>query len=294
MARKYTEYERKIADASKAWRHYEWICSDEYAQREEDRHVVIAGKNYTGRPPVPLETQKRRAKDRYQDALAELRDYESKKHKKRMPEDEVKAFVDAQQKGKGRPAGGRAIALQKYIRRIERQIDDTIDAPESDFQQRSGLGRPPMSRAMKVKHYENLIAKAKSELLDLYSEMTEKERLWHELHDLKTDRRQLKMALRNPEHSQSKGVIRKYDDADQISTELDKVNAEITKKEVRMSMLEAGIDAKDDKKESEHDELQELEIYQERLRRMIKLKKEAQELEEQARQLGIDPDSLKS
>ena len=61
MANAYTEHEQKIALASKAWRFYEWICSDDFAQHEEDRHVVIAEGSYTGRPSIPLEKKKKRA-----------------------------------------------------------------------------------------------------------------------------------------------------------------------------------------------------------------------------------------
>lgn len=292
MANAYTEHDKQIAAASKAWRHYEWICSDEYAQEIEDRHVVIAQGNYAGRPPIPLQKQKDRALNEYKDALENLRIYERKKHLKHVPEDGVKVFVKA--KGhdtKGRKRGGRALALQKYIRRIERQIDETRIAPDEDFLPQPGRGRPKMSRPEKIRHFEILIEKARNELADLYAEMSDSDRIWHEMHDLKTDRRQLKLALKSPENSQSKRIWRQLGTAEKIEESLVDVNSLISKREAELKMLEAGIDIP--KSDSDSDDPQSVEMYRRTLENMIKEQKKIKRLEEQAEELGIDVSKLK-
>lgn len=295
MPKSYTEHEHKIAHASKAWRHYQWICSDEYAQYEEDRHILIAEGNYTGRPPVPLQKQKDRALARYESALETLRSYEREKHLKHIPEEEVKIFVKA--KGhdkKGRKRGGRAIALQKYIRRIQRQLEDTKKAPESDFKPTEGRGRPKMSREQKVKHFEKLMEKAKKELADEYDAMDDKGRIWHEMHDLKSERRQLRLAVSDPENLQSERIWTKYDgDLDAIMQAMTDVNAKISHQEAMLKMLDAGMSIPKDSQSKDLDSPEKLEEYRRALDHMIKEQTKIRQLEEKAKELGIDVQKLK-
>lgn len=293
MVKVYTPYERKIADASKAWRHYEWICSDEHAQYEEDRRINIAGHGIGGRPGVPLEVQKKRARKEYVDALSSLRRYEAQEQKEQMPEKQVKAFVEEVNPNKGRKRGGRALALQKYIRRIQRQIDETREAPAEDFKDQGGPGRPKMSRASKIRNFELMIEKAHKELLEVYREMDDKERLWHEMHDLKTDRRQLKLALANPENPQSLRIWRQYGERQLISEELQNVNAQISRKEAQIKMLDAGIPIPKDQREEDFDSPAKLEEYRRSLEYMIKEQTKIRELEQKAKELGIDVEKLK-
>ncbi|SET80091.1 hypothetical protein SAMN04487962_12539 [Marinobacter segnicrescens] len=295
MPKAYTEHEKKISKASKAWRNYQWICSDEYAQDMEDRHILIAEGDYTGRPPVPLQKQKERALQEYKDALEDLRRYERQKHLKHMQEDDIKDFVKAQgHENKGRKRGGRAIALQKYIRRIERQIEETKEAPESDFVRKDGRGRPPMSRLQKVRHYERLVEKARAELIDTYSEMSEEDRIWHEMHDLKTDRRQLRLALRDPDNNQSSRIWRQFETAEKIEEALTDVNTLISKREAELKMIQAGIELPKRAEDIDPDGPHSAELYRRTLEHMIKEQKKIQKLEEEARKLGIDVSKLKN
>ncbi|WP_157755427.1 hypothetical protein [Marinobacter salinus] len=294
MAKSYTEHEHKIAYASKAWRHYQWICSDEYAQHEEDRHILIAGGNYTGRPPVPLQKQKDRALHRYEIALNELREYERDKHLKHMPEEEIKIFVKA--KGhdkKGRKRGGRAIALQKYVRRIQRQVEETKKAPDSEFKPSEGRGRPKMSREQKIKHFEQLIQKAKKELSDEHEKMDDKDRIWHEMHDHKSDRRQLRLAVSDPENPQSERIWEQYGTIDAIMEALVDINAKISHQEALIKMLDAGMSLPNEAQSKDLDSPERLEEYRRALDHMIKEQVKIQQLEEKAKELGIDVKKLK-
>lgn len=295
MAKSYTEYEHKIAAASRAWRQYEWVCSDEFAQHEEDRHVVIADGDYTGRPSIPLQKKKDRALNEYKDALENLRGYERQKHLKHKPEDEVKVFVEAKgNQKKGRKRGGRALALQKYIRRIQRQVDETKEAPDSDFIPQPGRGRPKMSRMEKVKHFEQLIAKAKDALTEEYDEMSDEDRIWHEMHDLKSDKRQLRLAMNDPDNPQSKRVWNKYGDPTLIIEALKDVSALISRKEAQLKMVEAGMPVERDSSEKDFDSPEKLEEYRRALDNMIKEHKKIRQLEVQAEKLGIDVSKLKN
>jgi hypothetical protein len=294
MAKAYTEYEHQIAAASKAWRYYEWVCSDEYAQEQEDRHVVIAEGAYTGRPSVPLQKQKDRALGEYKDALESLREYEKEKHLKHMPEDDVKVFVSAQgHDAKGRKRGGRALALQKYIRRIERQVEETKEAPDSDFVRKDGRGRPPMSRAQKIRHFERLIEKARDELLDIYYEMSDEDRIWHEMHDLKTDRRQLRLALKDPDNNQAGRIWKQFDTTEKIEEALTDVNALISKREAELKMIQAGIELPKRAEGIDLDGPHSAELYRRTLEHMIKEQRKIKKLEEEAERLGIDIEKLK-
>ena len=293
MPKAYSEYEQKIARASKAWRHYEWVCSDDFAQHEEDRHVLIADGDYTGRPPVPLQIQKNRALEEYKDALENLRSYENKKHKKHLHEEKVKTFTEEKTPNRGRKRGGRALALQKYIRRIQRQIDETKDAPESEFKPNEGRGRPKMTKAQKVRHFERLIEKAEAELSDVYSEMDGKERIWHQLHDIKTDKRQLRLALKDPENSQSKRIWDAYGTTEKIKEELNDVSARIAHKEAQISMLDAGITLPKNAEDIDPEGPESLEHYRRALGHMIKEQRKIQKLELEAKRLGIDVEKLK-
>lgn len=294
MAKAYTEHEHQIAAASKAWRQYEWVCSNDYAQEMEDRHVVIADGACTGRPPVPLQKQKNRALDEYKIALESLQEYEKEKHLKHMPEDEVKNFVQAQgHDQKGRKRGGRALALQKYMRRIERQVEETKEAPDSDFVKKDGRGRPPMSRAQKVRHFERLIEKARDELLDIYSEMSDEDRIWHEMHDLKTDRRQLRLALKDPDHNQSSRIWKQFETDERIEEALTDVNALISKREAELKMIQAGIELPRRAEDVDPDGPHSAELYRRTLEHMIKEQRKIKRLEEEAKELGIDVSKLR-
>jgi len=294
MATSYTEYDHKIAAASRAWRQYEWVCSDDFAQHEEDRHVVIAEGDYTGRPAIPLQKKKDRALNDYKDALENLRGYERQKHLTHKPEDEVKVFVESKgNQKKGRKRGGRAIALQKYIRRIQRQIDETQEAPDSEFIPQPGRGRPKMSRMEKVSHFERLIAKAKDELTEEYDEMSDKDRIWHEMHDLKSDRRQLRLAMSDPENPQSKRIWEKYDDPTLIIEALKDVSSLISRKEAQLKMVEAGVPVERDSNEKDFDSPEKLEEYRRTLDQMIKEQTKIKMLEQKASELGIDVEKLK-
>ena len=293
MATSYTEHEQKIAAASKAWRFYQWICSDEFAQHEEDRHVVIAEGAYTGRPGIPLEKKKKRALNDYADALENLRGYERYEKIEHLEEDKVKNFTEERSPNKGRKRGGRAIALQKYIRRIERQIGETKQAPESEFIPNLGRGRPRMSRPEKVNHFEMLIEKAKEELLDEYEEMTQADKIWHEMHDLKTDRRQLRLAISDPKNPQSFRVWEKYESSHLIVEALSDVNALISRKEAQLKMLEAGIDVDKDDDTTNVYSPEKLEEYRRTLDHMIKEQTKIKQLEQKAAELGIDVEKLK-
>lgn len=294
MPKAYTEHEQKIADASKAWRNFEWVSSDEFAQHEEDRHVIIASGSYTGRPPIPLQTQKDRAFRGYEEALERLRAYEREKHLKHMPEEDVKNFVEAKgHENKGRRRGGRAIALQKYIRRIQRQIDEVKEAPDSDFEKKPGAGRPPMSRAQKILHLQGLIKKAKDELAEVYEEMDDKDRIWHEMHDLKSDRRQLRLAMKDPDNLQSKRIWQRYEDPALIIEALKDVNALISRKEAQIKMIEAGMSVEKDSEQKDLDSPEKLEEYRRTLDQMIKEQTKIKHLEQKAAELGIDVSRLK-
>ena len=293
MANSYTEHEQKIAAASKAWRHYEWICSDEFAQHEEDRHVVIAEGSYTGRPGIPLEKKKKRAVDDYKDALENLRGYERYEKIEHLVEEQVKTFTEDRSPNKGRKRGGRAIALQKYIRRIERQIEETKQAPDEDFIPNLGRGRPRMSRPEKVKHFEILIEKAKGELIDEYSEMSQEDRIWHEMHDLKTDRRQLRLAMSDPENSQSVRIWETYESHDKIKEALIDVNALISKREAEIKMLEAGMEVPKSSEDIDPNGAHSAETYRRALEHMIREQKKINQLEEEAKKLGIDVSKLR-
>jgi hypothetical protein len=295
MPKRYTEYEQKIAEASRAWRHYEWTCSDGFSQHEEDRHVLIADGNYTGRPSVPLQKKKDRALNEYKDVLESLRGYERSKHLEPMPEGQVKNFVQAKgHEHKGRKRGGRALALQKYIRRIQRQIDETQEAPDADFVPQPGRGRPKMSRAEKVRHFEQLIAKAKDALLEIYDEMSDEERIWHQMHDLKSDRRQLRLALKDPENPQSKRIWEQYETSEEIRQALIDVNALVSKREAEMKMVEAGIELPKRAEDIDRDGPHSAEMYRRTLEHMIKEQRKINQLEAEAEKLGIDVSKLRN
>lgn len=294
MAKRYTDYEHQIAAASKAWRNYEWVCSDDFAQLEEDRHIEIADGNYTGRPGVPLQVRKDRALSKYKNALENLRGFEREKHLKNKPEDEVKAFVEAQGNDKkGRKRGGRAIALQKYMRRIQRQIDETEEAPDSEFIPQAGQGRPKMSRIEKVRHFEQLIAKARDELMEVYEEMSDEDRIWHQMHDMKSDRRQLRIALKDPKNSQSKRIWGRYETTENIRRALIDVNALISKREAELKMVEAGIELPKNAEDIDPDGPHSAEMYRRTLEHMIKEQRKINQLEEEAKKLGIDVSKLR-
>lgn len=294
MARSYTDYEHKISSASRAWRGYEWVCSDDFAQHKEDRHVEIADGNYTGRPPIPLQKKKDRALADYKDELENLRAYELKNGIKPKPEEEIKTFAETKgNNNKGRKRGGRALALQKYIRRIQRQVDEAEEAPDSEFIPQAGRGRPKMSRTEKVRHFEQLIAKAKDELTEEYDEMDDKDRIWHQMHDLKSDRRQLRLALKDPENSQSRRVWRQYETAENIRRALINVNALTSKREAEIKMVEAGIELPKNAEDIDPDGPHSAEMYRRTLEHMIKEQRKINHLEEEAKKLGIDVSKLR-
>jgi hypothetical protein len=289
MATGYTDLEKLIAAASKAWRYLEWTMSDDFAEHEQERRVVIADGEYTGRPAVPISVQQKRAREDWSDKLYALRESEREDGGEYISEQEIKDFVEQRHAGKGRKRGGRALALQKYIRRIVRQIGDTEEAPDKDFDGIAGPGRPKMSRKQKIKHFQNLVAKAKKELEAIYEEMPERDKLWHQLHDLKSDRRQLRLALKSPENPQSTSVWKEHETREAIRGELDSVCAEIARRDARIAMLDAGITPNDDQEEQP----QNLEEYRRALELMVKEQKKIRALEAEAESLGIDVSRLK-
>ncbi len=290
MARGYTEHEKLIAEASKAWRYYEWTRSDDFEEYESERRVVIAEGDYTGRPPVPIAEQQKRASEDWEKRLAELRTYEQEEGLALTPEENVKTFVQLRHGDKGRRRGGRAIALQKYIRRMKRQIAEVKTAPEDDFKGARGRGRPKMSRDQKVKHLEGLAEKAQKELASIYERMDEKDRLWHQVHDLKSYRRQLKIALKSPENPQTKSIWLTHRTEDEVKEVLDSTCAEIARFEAKMAMIDAGISTDEQPSRSK---LPQIEAYRRTLEAMIKEHKKIKALEKEAEELGIDISRLR-
>jgi hypothetical protein len=290
MAIGYSEHEKRIAAASRAWRFLQWTLSDDFAEHEEDRRVVIADGEYTGRPAVPISEQQRRARKEYFELLESLRAYEKEQNIEALSDDAVKEFVEEKHGEKGRKRGGRALALQKYVRRIERQIGETKEALEEDFDDFGGRGRPKMSRKQKVKRFETLIEKARKELAAEYAAMSDRDKLWHQAHDLKSDRRQLRLALKSPRNPQSTRVWYELQSAEKIQEQLDTVCAQIARLDAKISMLDAGITIADDADQSAPGSLEE---YRRTLEHMVKERKKIKALEEEALGLGIDIESLK-
>ena len=294
MVQAYSEHERLISGAVRACRHLSYVKSDAFDIDEAERRVVIADGDYTGRPAVKKEVQIERAQKSYEEALGELEAYEKAEGIELTPKAEIEKKADYDEEKRGRKKGGRALALQKYIRRIERKIDDALAAPESDFVQPEGAsGRPKMSRAEKVKNFENLIAKAKRELEIEYKIMHPKEVLWHQVHDLKSDRRQLRLALRDPDNNQAARIWRRLKEEDAIKKELLNVTEMIAAKEheMRTSDLKTHRKAMDQLSEMS---LEEVSDYRKTLESLIKEQKKIQELEAQAKELGIDVSVLKA
>ena len=150
-----------------------------------------------------------------------------------------------------------------------------------------------MSRAQKIKHFERLIEKAKAELLDIYAEMSDEDRIWHEMHDLKTDRRQLRLALKDPDNNQSARIWRKYETTEKIEEALIDVNAMISKREAELKMIQAGIELPKRAEDVDPDGPHSAELYRRTLEHMIKEQRKIKKLEEEAERLGIDIEKLK-
>ncbi|MEA1079543.1 hypothetical protein [Marinobacter qingdaonensis] len=294
MVQRYSEHEKLIAEAVKALRHLNYVQSDSFDIDEQERRIVIADGDYTGRPPVKKEIQIERAQQSYDESLAELKKYEKDQGVDATPISEIEQKALYEDEKRGRKKGGRALALQKYIRRIERKIDDTMAAPESDFVQPEGAsGRPKMSRAEKIKNFENLVDKARKELEVEYRIMDPKEVLWHQVHDLKSDRRQLRLALRNPDNNQSARIWKRLKTEEAIKEELLSVTEKIAAKEheMRTSELKTHRKAVDNLSELS---LEEVSDYRKTLENLIKEQKKIKELEAQAKELGIDVSVLKA
>ena len=189
--KKLGELDKAKSKASRLyWKHQDTLTPEFADEHYAKEMSFYESEKRMGRPPLKLPTIQSRALAEYGKALEEFRDIESKEGVEPVSDQEI---IDFKRSDKaGRKAKDEVLHIKKYIRRIQKQIDDIKAQDASEFKtEHEGRGRPGMSQDEKVKYYEQRIFEAEEEIKALLKDKAEHEIVYYELFELKNDRRSL-------------------------------------------------------------------------------------------------------
>lgn len=175
--------------ASRDHKLYQETLTEEFEQLQRDKELQFAAsEKRMGRPPVPLAVLQRRALEKYITSLDSYRKIEKKEGIEPWNERDIIRYKLADKAG--RKKADEVERLKKYIRRQATIIQNIEAEDESHLaKEKKGLGRPSMTKAQKLKHYEKLIEKANLEITEILKTKTKAEQLEYQLKDVRVMKR---------------------------------------------------------------------------------------------------------
>lgn len=187
--KKTSEIDKARSRASRDHKFYQETLTEEFEQLQRDKELQFAAsEKRMGRPPVPLAVLQRRALDKYITSLDSYRKIEKKEGIEPWNERDIIRYKLADKAG--RKKADEVERLKKYIRR-QATILQNIEAEDESHlvKEQKGLGRPSMTKAQKVRHYEKLIEKANFEITEILKTKTRAEQLEYQLKDTRVMKR---------------------------------------------------------------------------------------------------------
>jgi hypothetical protein len=131
----------------------------------------------------------------------------------------------------GRRSGDNVMSLLKYIRRTRGLLRDIEATPEEEFDKairENRYGRPPMTKLEKIAHYSNRIEEAQKEADKLIAEASEADQIYYKLNEMRVERRQLKLFIKDPSSPQA---VNMDTTAEQAQQKIYRLNTKIKKLE---------------------------------------------------------------
>jgi hypothetical protein len=187
--KKTSEIDKARSRASRDHKLYQETLTEEFEQLQRDKELQFAAsEKRMGRPPVPLAVLQRRALDKYITSLDAYRKIEKKEGVESWNERDIIRYKLTDKAG--RKKADEVERLKKYVRRQATIIQNIEAEDESNLvNEQKGFGRPSMTKAQKLKHYEKLIEKANVEITEILKTKTKAEQLEYQLKDVRVMKR---------------------------------------------------------------------------------------------------------
>ena len=315
---KMTPLERAKSRAARDYRSYLHTFTEEFEGEVERKRVqFVNSRKRMGRPPLSLKNHQDKAKRHWEASWAQYVDQCESAGIEPESRAELESYR-AKDKS-GRRGHDRILYLLKYVRQQQRKAERAEQVPEEEYQKalEQTRGRPPMSKAEKVQHFQRKAEEARREALEKITSLQRSEQFYYEIYELKVDRRQIRMCINHPSSPQAQALGLSAEQAKERVRELDNKISDLEierdqaiKKEKlsykKMSLHEvsekaweifqdAAENASDHAKKAGDEELEDLQrrvanyeaiLKEERLRQW---RKRAEEKEKELRELGIDP-----
>jgi hypothetical protein len=222
--------EKAKSHAARAYRAYLDTFSSDFIHELGTKRIQFAeSRHRMGRPPKTVSQHRAETESKWLTAWEKYKTLAEEAGETPETPEQLKEYKKADKPG--RRTGDDVMSLLKYIRRTRGQLRDIEATPKEEFDKairENRHGRPPMSKAEKITHYKNRIDEAQKEADELIAEASEADRIYYRLNELRVERRQLRLFIKDPNSPQ---VVNMDTTAEQAQQKTYRLNSKIKKLE---------------------------------------------------------------